>query len=276
MTLEAPRGVDESSGRITTDHLPYDFIGGLQQRFTDRIFDPLSDPTATDRLVAQHHRWQDMGHTTVFSSGFYDLFHPDHAGYILHTKAAAARLRYEQTIGGEWDRLDPSDQQAYIIETLSAGTINLVTSVASDANALATKSGKTEKGGAIRPVLSWNTRALMVAGQAFVDPLDPRGERLLRTTDAVTMHSGNDAGDFPADNPHASHIQLAALLQPDAWVFFGESKQIIDAAPHHEELASIALFCISDGDGTHYFSDDIIGKVSTTKITQRILGEPAR
>ena len=108
----------------------------------------------------------------------------------------------------------------------------------------------------------------MVAGLSFVDPSSQK-EKLLPTVDAVTVHGPQD---FSIDSPHSSHFELVSTLQPDVWTVFGESTDILDQTPHLTSLASVALRYIQDGNGTHYYEDGNMGKMSTTKTAHRIRG----
>lgn len=252
---------------IGVDALPYGFIGAMQQRFEENIYNPLVQPGVTDVLLAERDRWAVQGKTTVFTSGVYDLLHLDHAGYLLHTKATGAAVHY--TKEGHikpWEALSSEDQQRYTAQALGNGALRLIVSVDGDKSVAVRKSGKA---GGPRPIYAWHTRALMVASQTFINPVGNPQQRILPIADAVTIHGPED---FPAGDTHASHLDLVARLQPDAWAIFGESTDILEAAPHHPSLGAVALRCINDGADTHYFEDANMGKMSTTKIVERIVG----
>lgn len=255
---------------VSVDSLPYDYIAGIDQKFESKLFNPQSDDSATERLVKLRQTWRKAGATTVFASGVYDMLHMDHAGYLLHTKAVGAASHYNRTHHEQdWDELESDQQQNYTTLALGNRSVRLIVSVDGNDSVDKRKGHSVEKGGTARPIYSWNTRALMVARLAFVDPSDEMGERLLPTVDAVTIHGPDD---FTADSLHASHFDLVGKIQPDVWAIFGESQDILDAAPVMPSLSSVELRCIQDGKGTHYFEDDFMGKMSTTNIVKRILG----
>lgn len=252
---------------VQNDTLPYDYISQVHHRFNHKIFNPLEDETATDRLVSLRQKWQQEGAITVFTSGVYDLFHMDHAGYLLHTKATGAAVHFERTLQEKaWSELSIEDQTIYTSKMLGNRTLRLIVSVDGDKSVAIRKGNNPEKGGGTRPIYGWNTRAMMVANQTFIDPLDHTHERLLPTVDAVTVHGPED---FSVDDTHAIHFDLVERLQPDVWAIFGESQDILDEAPLRPGLASIALRCIQDGQGTNYWEDSFIGKMSTTSIINR-------
>lgn len=256
--------------RIEVDSLPYSYISSLQQRFGSKLFNPNLSPDSTENLLAKREEWRDSGAVTVYTTGVYDMMHLDHAGYLAHVKASgAAELYRRENQFTSWSGLTTEQQQDYTSQALSNRALKLVVSVDGDNSVSARKGFQADKGGGPRPVLAWGTRALMVASQTFIDPLDQQFERLLPTTDAVTIHGPED---FTASSFHTSHFSLAELLKPDVWVIYGESVDVLERAPHMKALGNTALRCIQAGPGTTYFEDDFIGKMSTTKIVNRILG----
>lgn len=259
-----------SATTIGNDNLPYSFISALHHRFSDKIFDPTQDETATERLLSLRQEWRSQDLLTVFTSGVFDLLHMDHMAYLLHVKATGAAVQYDRQGHRKlWDELEPKQQQDYTIQALSERAIRLVVSIDGDKSVAVRKGSKPEKSGIPTPIYGWKTRAMMVAGLSFVDPNNEGGDLLLPTVDAVTIHGPQD---FSLDSPHSSHFELVSRLQPDVWTMFGESTDILDEAPHRPSLASIALCCIGDGEGTHYFEDINMGKMSTTKTARRIRG----
>lgn len=264
LPLEEPRSWIEQ-GAITYDSLPYDYISDLHHRHGEKIFNPIVNEDATEELFNLRESWRNDQVITVFTSGVFDLLHMDHAGYLLHTKAAGAALHYEEFNLEPWEELSPEEQREYTSDILSQEMIKLVVSVDGDKSV---SNRKAAKGGFQRPVYSWQTRAMMVASQSFVDPRSNES-RLLPTVDAVTAHGPDD---FPENSIHSSHFRLVEKLQPDMWAIFGESIDILEGAPNIVSLGNVALRCILDREGTHYFKDGFLSKITTTKIVERILG----
>jgi hypothetical protein len=269
-TIAESEGLPTGESTIVYDTLPYDFITAIQRQFQQKIYNPQTDPDATDKLTATHRAWQSSGAITVFTTGVYDMLHPDHTGYLLHTKAAGAAVHYAiRRYRRSWEELNTLEQQIYTRRILGEQQLRLVVSVDGNRSVSERKGGKAEKGGGVRPIYDWQTRALMVASQTFIDPDDMSSERLLPTVDAVTIHGPHD---LEATSPHADMFQLAAVLRPNVWTIFGESTDILEEVHLRPELGKIALRCIRSGEGTHYYEDPIMGKMSTTKIVQRITG----
>lgn len=260
--------------RIRTDGFDYRFITNLfEEQYKDQLYNPLGDSTATARLLGLRENWRTDNQTTVFTTGGFDCLHLDHTGYLLHTKLAGAATRFmavdRNGRGPTWEELSPEEQQSWATYYLENNELRLIVSIDGDASIAKRKSGKPEKGGGNRPIHSWESRARMVANLAVPGAVLRPGESAT-LADAITIHGPEDAAE---DSPHYNHFDLASYLQPEAWVFFGESQDIIDEAPNRRELGSVALSCINDGVGTHYFRDELLGgKISTTSITHRILG----
>lgn len=255
---------------VTVDSLPYEYIAGLWQGFGSKVFHPEQHDSDTARLLEAREQWREQQDIVVFTSGVFDLLHLDHAAYLLHVKASGASKHFDRRgYAVQWDDLTTAQQQSYTNWALSDGHIKLVVSVDGDKSVAARKGYDPSKGGQQRPIYGWNTRALMVASQSFIDPYPEGKGRLLPIADAVTIHGPDD---FSEDNPHATHFQLVKELQPDVWTFFGESADIAEGAPQYAGIGNVALHMIRDGSGTHYYEDPFIGKMSTTKIANRITG----
>jgi bifunctional ADP-heptose synthase (sugar kinase/adenylyltransferase) len=272
MSALADRFPDESGmATIPDDTLPYGYISSLHHRFQNKIFNPAEDPTALDRLLELRQKWAQGDAVTVFTSGVYDLLHLDHAAYLLHTKAVGAAVLYERSGNAKpLEALDSTEQQEYTTRALGDKLLRLIVSVDGDNSVAIRKGFRADKGSTSRPIYGWGTRALMVASQAFVHPYDKDAELLIPTVDAVTIHGPDD---FPDDHNHATHTQLVEALQPDVWAIFGESQDILEEAPTRPGLRDVALRRIMDGEGSHYFTDTFMGKISTTKILERARGK---
>lgn len=256
-----------SDNAVEVDTLTYDYISGLQQQFNSKLYNPDLDESATERLIEQREAWRTIGAITVFTSGVFDMLHPDHAGYLLHTKAvgAAELYRRSETSRKPWEELDASVQQSFTNIALSNGSLRLIVSIDGDKSVAIRKGFNPDKGNATRPIYAWQTRAFQVAQQCYISPQG--GDKLLPTVDAITTHGPHD---FTEDSLHKSHLALVEALQPDVWAVFGESTDVLEQAPKHSGLGGVALRCILDGSGTHYFEDTVIGKMSTTNIINRI------
>jgi hypothetical protein len=262
-TPEAP------SDRIRVDTLPYTFIADIQQKFRENLYNPNQNPDATTALIALRNSWADLGVTTVYTTGVFDMLHMDHSGYLLHTKAVGAATHYDKNVErGGWEHLTPDEQQCYTVWALGNGVLKLIVSVDGDISVDARKGDKVDKGGVPRPVYSWQTRALSVASQSYVNPT--RSNTLLPTVDAVTVHGPLD---FAVESRHHTTFTVAEALQPDTWAIFGESLDILETAPQIPGLGTVALHCIQDGEGIHYHEDDFVGKMSTTNIIRRLTGQ---
>jgi hypothetical protein len=263
-------GNKTSIDAISYDSLPYSYISTLHHRFGEKVFNPNLQDDATEKLLKLREKWHKQGSIAVFSSGVFDMLHMDHMAYLLHVKATGAALHYEQQeYQKPWNELTTEKQQEYTNRALGARAIKLIISVDGDKSVTARKGNDPKKNGAPAPIYGWETRAMMVASQSFISPDDDSGDILIPTVDAITIHGPQDFSD---DNVHSSHFNLVSQLQPDIWTVFGESKDILEGVPLRPELDAVAIRCIQDGVGIHYFEDAFIGKMSTTSISNRIKG----
>src|SRR5687767_14589248 len=79
----APLGLDI----VMDQHSPQDVLEYFENHQNKRLFNPLEDPSASERLLVRLAGWQLQPRTTtVFTSGVFDLCHPNHRSYLLHTK----------------------------------------------------------------------------------------------------------------------------------------------------------------------------------------------
>lgn len=254
--------------QIQYDDLSYDYVASRHQRVANNIYNPLIDSDATDALASEINYWKQEDTVTVFTSGVFDMLHLDHSGYLLHTKATGAAEHYKRHADNDtpWELQGTAFQENYTDLALSLNALRLVVSIDGDRSVAIRKGFNPDKGNVPRPIYAWQTRALQVANQSFITPHNT-SYGLLPIVDAVTIHGPED---FDADSPHNSHFDLVEKLQPDVWAIFGESKDILDEAPRKIGLGNVALRCIRDGQGTHYYVDGNIGKMSTTSIIQRL------
>lgn len=251
---------------VQRDMLGNEFIKELQNPFEAKLFNALESDVATKRLSEQIHCWRQVGKITVFTSGVFDMLHPDHSGYLLHTKALGAPEAFQQFMPGEdWYSLNETQQQNFTKVALSRDMIRLVVGLRADTTTAITKGFDPSKGNSPRPIYSWSTRAFQLAKESYASPT--RNNALLSTVDAVTIYGEHD---FDEESPHYTHTALAAKLQPDVWAVFEESQDILQKAPQHPGLGSVALRYIVDQPGAHYFTDDVIGVLHTSSIVNRI------
>lgn len=256
-------------------HTSEDVLGYFEGYQNKRLFNPLDDPSATNRLLARLGGWQLEPRTSVvFTSGVFDLCHPNHRSYLLHTKLAAIPHHYDthyaQHSGRNWDDLSPDERRNVSATALVRGEIRQVVSIDGDAAVMARKGNKTDKASTPRPIYSWQTRARDV-----LDATCELGDDVLhRMVDAVTIH--DNAEPELADTPHAGIMEIGKLVQPDVWSIYAESTDIADAIAHDRNNGNrlsrthaVLLDC-------HGFrSDEFVGKFSTTAIVGRLLGKTA-
>lgn len=254
----------------TTTQSREDVTNRFNDYYKDVIFDPHDDVSAQDRLLKTIDSWRNFEQptTTVFTSGVYDLLHPNHKAYLARTKMTGAELHYERHEDGKWDNLSPEDRNKKTSLYLASGALRLIVGVDSDNSVAIRKGFNPAKGNVARPITSWQTRAMTVADVTI--PLRKGNSwQPHAVANAITAHGEHD---FDQNSPHHTVTTLAEFLQPDVWAIFGESEDVLSTVPYLSSLGNTALRCIPEDDAV-CFTDEFVGNFSTTAITKRIKGE---
>lgn len=233
-----------------------DIHEALNEDWASRIFNPASDPSASERLLTLRREWSgqngDWPSTTAFTCGVYDLLHLDHHGYLVHTKALAAEHHFDKYYAANadcsWDDLDGGSRNLWWREFISNGELRLVVSVDGNSRVASRKNGNPDKGNSTRPILDWLSRARAVAALTIPTVHDQH----VPVVDAVTIH---DELELAGTN-HANLSNLASSLQPDVWSVYSESTDILEGAAHDPRLAGIDIKCIDDS--SNYFDDPLL------------------
>lgn len=258
-----------SSGVEVTDNIIHrDIVKDmLDAPHEGKFFNPIDDPTATERLKQLRELWSQQAITTVFTSGVFDVFHLNHAAFLLQVKLEAVPFHFAKyhadVLGCTWESLSEEEQREYCHRVLSRGDIKLIVSVDGDA---AVSVRKKNKGGGDRPIYSWQTRAtdvLNLTSQVEERVFSP-------VVDAVTIH--DDHVPSFQDTPHEHVMPIAAYLQPDVWPVYCESEDIFDSlrTEYAGQFPSTGVVVMSPHE---YYTDALLGgKFSTTKIATRLGG----
>lgn len=256
--------MSESTKRIKEQITTSEQIQKLTARnWNNRLYNPEEQLFATESLLGQVALWKNRAHTTVFTSGVYDLMHLTHVGYLLDTKIQGSPLHYERKRkSGDkcWDTLDNYEQREVIEEHLATDALKLIVSVDGDDWVMKRKGFDPAKGNSTRPIHSWQIRARNVASATYQDYDDV----IHHTADAITIHDPVSLDG----KPHEDTIPLAEQLQPDVWSIFYESQDIIDGVSANSQLKSTEARILTAGD---YFEDRLVGNFSTTAVVKRIL-----
>ena len=259
----------KSGKKIAYDTTPRGVVSALcENTFGNRLFNPLSNPRASEKLQAQREAWRLSGHTVVLTQGVFDIFHINHSALLQYSRISAVPYHYNAHEGGSfsetWDQLTADQQFEYTKYALSNGAIKQIVSIDGNDHVSARKNGDSPKPGT-RPVYDWETRArdtLLVS--AAIDGMNPQF-----LVDAVTIHDGVHSGF--ADTPHAGVMQIGRYIEPDVWAIHCESQDIIDALSadtegRFERIQPVVLT------NRGPYVDRLAGDISTSGIVERMAG----
>lgn len=247
---------------------PESVVRIVEQSLRLKMFNPSEDPSQSTRLKWTRDTWRQQGATVVYHTGAYDLMHRNHVASFVHAKRIGSAFHYDQHFadqtGFEWKDLSPEQQNSFFTKVCIEGKVRLIESVGGNMWVKHKKSGQSHKGGSIRPILDWVTRASSVSSVYF----SPDGVHTIPSVDAVTIHDPKDPR--LKDGPHAGYLELADYLRPDVWAVYCENDDIIEAyrTTHKTTLGGIALILLED----HAFFDDKLlnDTLKTTAIVRRI------
>lgn len=239
----------------------------MEQSYEGRIFDPLSDVAAAEKLKAQRDRWETEGRTIAFTSGVFDMLHLNHTVYMNSIRIAAVHQRYQrqeaERAGRSWEELSEAQQREYIGEMATSRLVKLIVSVDGDMAVAHRKGFQPTKGNVPRPFYGWDTRIREVLNLCTVVNGQPQ-----LIADAVTMHDNQHPR--LVGTPNAGIMEIGAYVRPDVWGVFHESQDIIDAlatdtAGRYDDITPVILH--HEG----LYTDRLLGgPPSTTAIVERI------
>ena len=266
------RETDTFNAVVDNDHTAAFITEIHAARYADVVFNPIDNPSATEQLLERRKQWaEDHSSTVIFTSGVYDLFHPNHMAYLLHTKAAGAPVHYEKSrVAGDpsWEELSLERIGTLTKAYIQSGALKQIVGIRGDASVAATKGFRSDKGNSPRPIYDWDSRAVMMAHQTVPFQLSDGSWQFVPTVDAITSYGSEE---FDANHPHHNLYSLTEAIQPDVWAIFGESADILEKAPLIPSLGGVALRrIIENGEDTAYYLDSYVGNFHTTAIIERI------
>lgn len=240
------------------------------EQIENRTFNPTEDPEATTKLKELTIDWREQGKLIVMVFGTFDApFHPDHQGFLLDCKTQGVAWQWAKENNESWEELPDDEKEVVIRSKLTDGAIRLIVSSDGDARIQASKSGKAEKGGSVRPLQSWPTRVHNLAH--FALSLTP-GAPSTRIVDAITVH---DHIEHPG-TPHAVPNDLVHYIAPDMWTLYHEAKKDIVAAQLDSRLNKVEIRVIDERGygsidpltGEPYSTTALVNRARATAVTQ--------
>lgn len=189
--------------------------------------------------------WRKAGAFVVGNAGAYDIMSVNHIRGLAQARILGAMYSL-----GEGS----TDEDVY--ELASSDDIKLVVSLDTNAALEENKSWQDFSGGSIRPVLDWNTRAVMLAMQSF------GGSHNM--VDFVTRHGPGACGVcLTGDCLHENENYSVASAGVDVVVVKSGSDRI-------KELYPRSRFHIIDEQEGAFFDTVLCSQISTSAIVRRI------
>ncbi len=167
----------------------------------DDLGDALTDLKGTDNTV-------------VLVDGAFDVPHENHDWYLRHVRALAAHLHIK--------RMGFPLERDFVKDVVASDAARVLVTVDADAKVSAKKGSIPDKGGAPRPIYTWQARAERIAGLSFHSQTGIRNVVDLVTVEGEPDHKGTI---LESSLTLASFMTRKALL--DSIVMYGEHKETI-------------------------------------------------
>lgn len=201
-----------------------------------------------------------QGKHIAIVDGSFDVPQPNHQWYLHHCRLLAAGHFADKTnIPFASHRDQASADEVFLIVTLDT-----------DAKLADIKGGRSDKGGAPRPVYPWELRAQYVSN--FMTPYGENGS-YRPVVDMVTTDGHLDE----IGTPNESHLAFgAALLEKNAlhsWLFYGEHDEKLKQAQSIVDMSGGSARIDVIPDQLSYCVDENGQAWSSSGIIKRIRGE---
>lgn len=240
----------------------HEFMGG---DFSERIISPIEKGKCAEEETERKMRaWRELGKFAIFTAGAYDLLQLNHVRGLVQCRALGAMA----VLG--LNEIQNDQEQREVHALAASGDIGLMVTVDTNRALEEGKSRRADKGGAPKPTLDWQTRAMMLAAQSLPTP---DYERRVNLVDYVTRHGPGCCGSCEDGTCiNEDNARMAVSLQPNMVVVNTTSRQTIADLTHYKEeglLPNTHLVEFEEQEGAYH---DVIldGQISTTSIINRI------
>lgn len=244
-------------------HAPaHEFMSG---DFTERIISPVENGECSEEETERKiHTWRELGKFSVFTAGAYDLLQLNHMRGLVQCRALGAMALLEI------DKIRTDLDRREVHKLAASSDIGLMVTMDTNRALEEGKSRRAEKGGAPKPTLDWQTRAIMLASQSLPTPdYDQRVDLV----DYITRHGPGCCGSCEDGTCiNEDNARMAVSLQPNMVVVNTTSRQTIADLTRYKEdglLPSTHLVEFEEQEGAYH--DAVLdGQISTTSIINRI------
>jgi hypothetical protein len=236
----------------------------LEGDFSSRIHQLSLDECSFDVANGKIKTWKDEEAFSVFSAGTYDLLTLNHVLGLMEARSLGAMALLDIA------SVDTMHDQEEIHSIAATSAIRLMITLDTNRALRESKSRRPDKGGSLKPILDWNTRAAMLASQSM-----PTSDYSSRTTmvDFITRH-GPDACVVCAEGTcvNDDNAAMTMRLQPDLVVVNADSLATVTSIENYkaEGLLPKTRIAIVSESTNQYFDQILEGPVKTSAIIKRI------
>ena len=179
----------------------------LEGSINDRIHSLSPDVCTFESAQEEVDRWRSNNDFIVFKAGTFDMLTLNHVLGLVQCRSLGAMAM----LGLE--RIESGADRQQVHEIAASESIRLMVTLNTNRSLEQGKSRREEKGGSYKPILDWQTRALMLATQTI--PTIQDGLRR-GAVDYVTRHGADCCGVCKGgDCINVNNDALAVALRPD-------------------------------------------------------------
>ena len=162
-------------------------------------------------------RWKNEGAFVVANAGAFDLLGLNHIRGLIQCRVIGAMC-----LLGLDDIIEDKKTASHVFDVAASNRIKLLVSIDTNKAVEDNKSRTENNGGAIKPILDWSTRAMMVASQSM--PI-PYSDLRRPSVDYITRHGPESCAEHGDDMcwHEDSAFSIASIL-PDLLVLKNSSE----------------------------------------------------
>ena len=235
----------------------------LEGDFCERIMDS-SKTCSFAKAKRRMRKWKKEGKFTIFQAGTFDLLTINHILGLINSRVIGAM----NFLGIE--SIENEKDCRLVHEIAASDRLRLMITLDSDQRLKKNKSWNFKKGNCSRPILSWKTRAAMLAMQSIPD-VDY--QKRVNLVDYITKH-GSGCCLVCAEGKciNNNNSRMAVELRPDLLIVNSQSENTLREISDYKKkgrLVSTRVVIIDEKEN-QYFDKVLNAPVKTTTIINQI------